>query len=125
MAVEIFQVDRFGAGFQRHAQTVAGVLLGAAQFAAVGVGADVFLDEFFVGGESAGGKNCRAGAQFDGLAVAFADQADDSVIFNDQADAFYAIEITAAEIEKLLFETRDGARADIFFVDRSKEISLF
>ena len=38
VAVEIFQVDRLGAGFQRHAQAVAGVLLGAAQFAAVGVG---------------------------------------------------------------------------------------
>ena len=97
MAVEIFQVDRLGAGVQRHAQTVAGVLLGAAQFAAVGVGADMLLDQFFVGGEAAGGKNSRAGAEFDGLAVAFADQADDSVIFNDQADAFDAVEITAAE----------------------------
>ena len=78
------------------------------------------LTEFFVGGETAGGKNYRAGAEFDGLAVAFADQADDSVIFNDQADAFDAVEITAAETEKFMFETGDGARADILFVDRSK-----
>ena len=36
-----------------------------------------------------------------GLAVAFADQADDSVIFNDQTDAFDAVEITAAETHEI------------------------
>ena len=48
MAVEVLQVDGFRAGFESHAQAVAGVLLGAAQLAAVGVGADIFFDQLLL-----------------------------------------------------------------------------